>query len=162
SSVFVRRDFSDTAYWNANVRTDAEGKAVVEFKLPDSLTNWQVVVHAVSAKMHVGRQTHHFQSSKPIMVWPILPKVFTAGDKVEFFGSLHNLSDEKQIMRARLKVENGDVLSPVEQTVEVPAHGNRSVYWTFAAQKAGFTQILMTAECPAGSDASLKRLPVVE
>jgi hypothetical protein len=162
SGLFVRRDFSDTAFWNANVRTDAEGKALVEFKLPDSLTNWQVVVHAVSAKMHVGRQVHHFQSSKPIMVWPMLPKVFTAGDKVEFFGSLHNLSDEKQTMRARLKVENGEVLSPVEQVVEVPAHGNRSVYWTFAAREAGFTQILMTAECAAGSDASLKRLPVIE
>ena len=33
--------------------------------------------------------------------------------------------------------------------------------WTFTPGAAGFTQLLMSADCPAGSDASLKRLPVV-
>ena len=41
----IRRDFSDAAFWNARVRTDAKGEATVEFKLPDSLTNWQVRRH---------------------------------------------------------------------------------------------------------------------
>ncbi|HEU5102123.1 MAG TPA: MG2 domain-containing protein, partial [Roseiflexaceae bacterium] len=34
----IREDFSDTAYWNATVTTDAAGKASVQVRLPDNLT----------------------------------------------------------------------------------------------------------------------------
>jgi uncharacterized protein YfaS (alpha-2-macroglobulin family) len=158
--LLVRRDFPDSAYWSALVRTDAEGKAHVEFKVPDSLTNWQVVVTAISKDLHVGRHRDHFQTFKPIMVWPMLPRVFTEGDRVEVFASVHNRSDAEQKVRVRLKVENGEVLTPAEQRVTLAAKSNRPVYWTFRAGKADFTQLLMSAECDAGSDASLKRLPV--
>ena len=40
----VRRDFADSAFWSANVRTDKTGKASASFKIPDSLTNWRVQV----------------------------------------------------------------------------------------------------------------------
>ena len=59
--VSVRRDFSDSAFWNATVRTDNNGQAKVKFKLPDSLTNWRVVVTAISSKMHVGQVSKSFR-----------------------------------------------------------------------------------------------------
>ena len=52
------------------------------------------------------------------------------------------------------------MLTDAVRRVVVPAMDNRPVYWTFEAGEPGFTQILMTAKCAAGSDASLKRLPV--
>src|SRR5262249_12941973 len=73
----------------------------------------------------------------------------------------HNRTDEKQKIKVRLKVENGRIVTPVEKTIEVEPKGNAPVYWTFRPGEAGFTQLLMTADCAAGSDASLKRLPVV-
>ena len=76
----VRTDFSDLAYFNARVRTNARGRAVVRFKVPDSLTNWRVVVTAVSRQMHVGRTEARFRTFKPIMVWPMVPRIFTAGN----------------------------------------------------------------------------------
>jgi hypothetical protein len=157
----VRRDFSDSAYWSALVRTDDEGKAHVEFKVPDSLTNWQVVVTAISKDLHVGRGRGHFQTFKPVMVWPMLPRVFTEGDRVDVFASVHNRSEVEQTLRVRLKVDNGDVLTPAEQQVTIGPNSNAPVYWTFRPGKASFTQLLMSAECAAGSDASLKRLPVL-
>ena len=123
--ISVRRDFSDSAFWNATVRTDEDGKASVEFKLPDSLTNWQVVVTAVSQKMHVGQAKASFRTFKPIMVWPMLPRTFTEGDRVEVFGSVHNRTDEGQNIKVRLKVENGEILSPEEKTVWVDAEVER-------------------------------------
>jgi hypothetical protein len=161
SHISVRRDFSDSAFWDARVRTDEQGKAKVSFKLPDSLTNWQVVVTAVSPKMHVGSAKASFRTYKPIMVWPMLPRTFTEGDRVEVFASVHNRTDEPQRIKVRLKVENGSVNSPEEKTIDVPAKENAPVYWTFRPGQAGFTQLLMSADCAAGSDASLKRLPVI-
>ncbi|MFV1995643.1 MAG: alpha-2-macroglobulin family protein, partial [Verrucomicrobiales bacterium] len=64
----VRRDFSDSAFFNAKVRTDASGKATVKFKLPDSLTNWRVVVTGVSQDLAIGRHTASFRTYQPVMV----------------------------------------------------------------------------------------------
>jgi uncharacterized protein YfaS (alpha-2-macroglobulin family) len=161
AGIAVRRDFSDAAYWNAAVRTDGRGQATVEFKLPDSLTNWQVVVTAVTNDMSVGTHKARFTSTKPIMVWPMLPRVFTEGDKVEIYGSVHNRTDKDQAIKVSCKVDNGRLLSEPRLEVRVPAGKNVPVYWTFQAGEAGFTQILMAVDCPGGSDASLKRLPVV-
>jgi uncharacterized protein YfaS (alpha-2-macroglobulin family) len=77
------------------------------------------------------------------------------------FASVHNRTDEAQRIRVRLKVQNGQVLTAEEKTVQVGPKANAPVYWTFRPGEAGFTQLLMSADCPAGSDASLKRLPVV-
>ncbi|MFO0876089.1 MAG: alpha-2-macroglobulin family protein [Gemmataceae bacterium] len=161
SHITVRTDFSDSAFWNATVRTDEQGQARVSVKLPDSLTNWQVVVTAVSRDMHVGSVKSHFRTYKPIMVWPMLPRTFTETDRVAVFASVHNRTDEPQTIKVRLKVENGRVLSPEQQVVKVGPKENVPVYWTFEAGSAGYTQLLMSADAPAGSDASLKRLPVV-
>ena len=161
ADVTVRRDFSDSAFWKANVRTDENGHASVEFELPDSLTNWQVVVTAISSDMHVGHCKDSFVTYKPIMVWPMLPRVFTEGDVVEIYASVHNRTDESQEIEVTLKVENGEILSVPEKEVVIGPKDNVPVYWRFRAGDPGFTQILMIAECDAGSDASLKRLPVV-
>ncbi|MHB9106760.1 MAG: alpha-2-macroglobulin family protein [Armatimonadota bacterium] len=156
----VRRDFSDLAFWSAKVRTDRGGRAEVEFKLPDSLTNWQVVVTAVAPDMSVGRATESFTSTRPIMVWPMLPRSFTEGDKVQIFGSVQNRSDRDQQIKVSCKVENGKLLDDTERTVSVKAGGYELIYWTFQPAEEGFAQILMTAKCGEGEDASLKRLPV--
>jgi uncharacterized protein YfaS (alpha-2-macroglobulin family) len=160
ADVTVRRDFSDSAFWSANVRTDRNGRASVKFKLPDSLTNWQVVVTAVSSDMRVGQCENSFLTYKPIMVWPMLPRIFTQGDVVEIYASVHNRTEESQEINVRLKVENGEILSVPARKVVVGPKQNVPVYWSFRADDPGFTQILMIAECGAGSDASLKRLPV--
>ena len=159
--LFVRRDFSDSAYWNAKVRTDAQGKARVEFKVPDSLTAWQVVVTGVTRNMHVGQAATAFQVDKPIMICPMLPRIFTEGDQTKVLGQVVNGGKTRQTMRVRLKVENGAVLDRPEREVTLEAGAAEMVYWTFKPGKAGFTQLLMSVESPAGSDASLKRLPVV-
>jgi len=81
----IRRDFSDSAFFDGRVRTDKNGKATVSFKMPDSLTNWRVSVVAVSPDLSVGRSAAGFQTYKPIMVWPMPARAFTVGDEVDIF-----------------------------------------------------------------------------
>jgi uncharacterized protein YfaS (alpha-2-macroglobulin family) len=157
----VRRDFSDSAYWNARLRTDADGKAKVEVKLPDSLTGWRVVVTAISRDLHVGRHEMDFRTAKAIMVNPILPRFFTEGDKVRVVAGVHNRTAARQNVRVRLKAENGAIESPSEREITLEPHGDATVFWTFRAGDAGFAQLLMSAESQGGSDASLKRLPII-
>src|SRR4029079_12786349 len=101
-----------------------------------------------------------FNSTRSIMIWPMLPRTFTEGDTVRVFGTVHNLTDKEQDVKVHLKAENGAVISDGEQKVKVPPKGSVPVYWTYRAGMKGFTDLLMSATCAAGSDASLKKLPV--
>src|SRR5207245_3623642 len=38
----VRKNFIDTAYWNAALTTDAKGMAEVSLTMPEQLTGWKV------------------------------------------------------------------------------------------------------------------------
>ena len=156
----VRRDFADSAFWSARLRTDKTGKATTTFKVPDSLTNWRVQVTAISSKMHVGSGNTKFKTIRPIMIWPMLPRTFTEGDVVRIFGTVHNLTEKEQSIQVKLTTENGQVLDEPERTVLVPPKGNVPVYWRYRAGAKGFADLLMSAKCESGSDASLKKLPV--
>ena len=156
----IRRDFSDSAFFNARVQTDTEGNAAVTFKLPDSLTNWRVVVTAVADDLAIGRHTASFRTYKPVMVWPMLSQGFTAGDRSHVFALVHNHTQNDEDFNVTASVKNGQLHGESTRTVNVPADSSQPVYFDFEAGEAGFTEILMTARCEAGEDASLKRLPV--
>ena len=44
----LRTDFSETAFWKPQLLTGADGSAAIEFTVPDSVTSWNVWVHAVT------------------------------------------------------------------------------------------------------------------
>ena len=159
--AFIRRDFSDLAFWSAGVKTDDAGKARVEFKLPDSLTGWRIQVTAVSKAMHVGYTTSDLQASRPVMVCPVLPRLFATGDEVVVSAIVVNRSGAKQRTAVRLDVKNGKVLTPVDQQVEIGNGREATVTWRFKAGEVGQAQLMMSASCAAGKDASLKRVPVI-
>src|SRR5260370_19149437 len=50
----IRREFKDTAFWQPDVVTGADGKATVSFKLPDNLTTWRATARAVTVDTPVG------------------------------------------------------------------------------------------------------------
>ncbi len=157
----VRRNFSDSAFFSAAIRTDRAGRARSSFTLPDSLTNWQVKVVAISRDGKVGQQLSGFRTFKPIMVWPMIPRMFTSGDEVSLYAMVHNRTDSNERITVALEVENGRVVGDNRSSISVPAGEYRPVYWTFRPGGPGLTRILMTAESAKGSDASLKRIPVL-
>ena len=53
----VRENFPDTAFWKADIETDAQGKAQVTFNLPDSLTTWQIDTRGLTKDTRVGQAT---------------------------------------------------------------------------------------------------------
>ncbi|MGI8588923.1 MAG: Ig-like domain-containing protein [Chloroflexia bacterium] len=88
----VRTNFSDTAYWKAQVTTGADGRAVVSVRLPDNLTTWRLTALAVTADTLVGQATNEIVSSKPLLLRPRLPRFMVAGDRVEPAAIIENRS----------------------------------------------------------------------
>ena len=160
SGDVVRRDFSDSAYWSALTRTGVDGKARVRFKLPDSLTNWQVTVTAVGKDLHVGRTIAKLRTVRDVMIWPMLPRRFVEGDTVAIYGTVHNLTDHDKDLAVALEAQGVELVSPKTVTIRVPSKTNVPVTWQVRAKSPGTAQLLMSASGVGISDASLKRIPI--
>ena len=103
----VRRDFKDTAFWKAVVRTNAQGIAEVDVPLPDNLTTWRLTVRAVSKETLVGQTTHEMRTAKDLMSTLALPRFFRKGDHVEVVGMIHNQGEDLSGVVAKLEVVRG-------------------------------------------------------
>ena len=94
SSVELRSDFSETAFWEPHVVLSADGSATVEFEVPDSVTDWNLWVHAVTTDLRGGSTTRQAQSVKELMVRPYLPRFLREGDRAVLKVVVNNAGEE--------------------------------------------------------------------
>ena len=77
----IRKDFRALAYYNGSILTDINGKASVNFTLPDDLTTWRVMVVATDGDLRFGNGEATFITQKPLATNPILPQFVRLGDR---------------------------------------------------------------------------------
>ena len=76
-----RREEVDTAAWQPDLVTDADGKARFTFRMPDSLTRWRITARAVNDEGQVGQKKQFIRSEKPLYLKWSGPTGFRTGDK---------------------------------------------------------------------------------
>src|SRR5690606_26074123 len=76
----LRSDFRNTAHWEAQIRTDADGNASIDFTLPDNLTTWRAQARAVSGDTLVGEARSELLVTQPLLLRPALPRFLRVGD----------------------------------------------------------------------------------
>jgi uncharacterized protein YfaS (alpha-2-macroglobulin family) len=170
----VRREFPDVAYWNAIVTTDADGKAQVEVTLPDNLTTWTMDARAITADTLVGQATADIVTTKELLVRPVLPRFFIAGDQAEIAAVIHNntpnaLDVTINLAATGLNLAGAVAGLPTEpQKVAIPAESVYKAVWPVTVQSqisgrgpdAQETRIQMSAIADQLSDAVEITLPV--
>jgi uncharacterized protein YfaS (alpha-2-macroglobulin family) len=159
----VRRLFPDTAYWNAVVRTDKDGKAQVSVQLPDNLTTWRLGAKGATAKTEVGESTVDIVSSKDLLVRPVAPRFFVVGDKAELSAVVHNYT--KSTLTAEVSLSaTGAKAEGATQKVDIPAGDKVVVSWQITAEDAVSATLLFAARqtdiSPGLTDAVEITLPV--
>ena len=112
-SKHKRGEFLDTAFWKAEVETNASGSASVSFTLPDNLTQWQVESVAISQDSKVGAGYKEFTARKNIMAVPLRPRFALPGDEFEIGAQIFNQTQESQRLMisyesATLPINGGD------------------------------------------------------
>lgn len=107
----IREDFVDTAYWNASVTTDENGMATVEVTLPDNLTTWRLDARAVTlpqaGELLVGQDTFDLLSTKPLLIRPVTPRFFVAGDEVTLAAIVNNNTNQDLDVNVVMSSEAG-------------------------------------------------------
>ncbi|KJK01621.1 hypothetical protein UB43_06105 [Pseudomonas sp. 21] len=102
-----RREEVDTAAWEPELVTDANGKAQFKFRMPDSLTRWRITARAMDDEGQVGQKKQFIRSEKPLYLKWSGPKRFRTGDAPDL--GLFVFNQGEQDTKAELLVRaNGE------------------------------------------------------
>ncbi|MCZ7644630.1 MAG: MG2 domain-containing protein [Planctomycetota bacterium] len=93
SAPYLRRDFKNTAYWVADLKTDAEGRAFAQFAFPDNLTGWRLTARGLTADTKVGEIVQTCKTNLPLQVELAMPRALRAGDRMQASAVVHNNRD---------------------------------------------------------------------
>ncbi len=149
----IRKDFRDTAFWNANIITGADGKATVSVPLPDNLTTWRATARAVTADLKVGSSIGKVLSRKDLILRLETPRFLTEGDTVTLSGIIHNYLDSDKSTKVEIEVTGGQLLNQASQTFTIPKQGEHRVDWQIKAGSIGQIKLLAKALTDTESDA---------
>ncbi len=156
--IFTRQNFKDTAHWSAVLQTDAQGKARVQIPLPDNLTTWVMDARAVTTDTHVGEGVNEVISTKPLLIRPVTPRFFVAGDSVTLGAVVNNTGetalDTEVLLEASGIVFKGDAL----QRVNVPAKSSTRLNWNVTVVDAPVALMTFTVKSGTLQDSSTPTL----
>ena len=130
----VRREFPDTAYWNASIVTDADGRARVTLTLPDSLTTWRMDARGVTHDTLVGSATVDLVTTKDLLIRPVTPRFFTAGDAASVAAIVHNNTTNDLTVETQLVSTGAEITSKPAINATIPAMGQMRFEWSLTIQ----------------------------
>lgn len=157
----IRKEFPDTAYWVAQLRTNAAGRATARVTFPDSLTTWRATARGVTADTKVGQAIHRAVVRKNLLLTIAAPRFLTEGDEVTIPVIVRNYLEEG--VRARVSMD-APALSLVEggpREVEIASRAEARVDYRYRAPAgAARATLLASALTSKESDAMEITLPI--
>lgn len=132
----TRENFPDTAYWDAQIVTDANGEAAVSMDLPDSLTTWQVLVRGLTRDTLVGETQLQVVTTQDLLIRPVTPRFLVMGDHAQLAAIVQNNTPNALQGTATLQAIGFVLDDPnaMTQPVSVPANGRTRLEWWGTAE----------------------------
>ncbi len=155
-----RQRFLDTAYWNPNLVTDAQGRVTVTINLPDNLTTWRVLVRAITQETQVGETRDSLLVTQEIIARPDLPRFAVLGDRFQVGLVAQNFSGQPVVGSAQLESAALQLLDAGEQSVALPNGGASAHHWTAVAAQVGSGLVTSTLSTGSGGDQVVLPLPI--
>jgi len=172
----VRSEFADTAFWKADLVTDSNGLAKVNFTMPENLSDWKIRVWGLGKDTRVGEGTANVVTAKNIIVRLQAPRFFVERDEVILSAVVHNYLETEKEVTVELNLEGGtlELLTLAAASIDVPhatlepstkvtiaAGGEARIDWRVKAVQAGSATVTMKALTNEESDAMQMTFPVI-
>ena len=122
----VRTDFAATAFFYPALRTDSDGRVSFSFKVPQSLTTWNLRVLASTKEGAMSQGSQKVVTRKELMVMPLLPRFIREGDSLRIRTAINNLLPRAQEVAVEclfFNPVNNDTLYHYIDKLTVPASG---------------------------------------
>jgi uncharacterized protein YfaS (alpha-2-macroglobulin family) len=104
--IRLRENFNALAVFAPTVRTDGNGRAQVQVKLPDNLTRYRVMAVAVAGGKQFGSGESAITARLPLMARPAAPRFLNFGDRFELPIVLQNQTNESMTVDVAVRATN--------------------------------------------------------
>ncbi|HPS79534.1 MAG TPA: alpha-2-macroglobulin family protein, partial [Thermoanaerobaculaceae bacterium] len=169
----MRSNFAETAFWQPHLLTGPDGTASIEFTVPDSVTSWNVWVHAVTRDLRAGALYKETRSVKDLMVRPYVPRFLREGDRAVIKVVVNNAGEKDLAGRLAFDILDPDTnqslladfglkASDAVRDFAVKAGGGSNLSFDLTAPKrVGQVAFKVVASAGDLSDGELRPLPVL-
>jgi uncharacterized protein YfaS (alpha-2-macroglobulin family) len=161
SKDIIRKDFNPLALFVASLKTDSQGKAKVDLKLPDNLTRYRITAVSVdeSGKLF-GLGESEVTARKPLMIRPSLPRFMNFGDSAKLPVVLQNQTENPMTVDLAIRAANVELKGASGKRVVVPANDRVEVRFPVFASQAGTAHFQFVASSGKWTDAVEVSIPV--
>ncbi len=167
----LRTNFSETAFWLPQLILDKEGSTAIEFTVPDSVTSWNVWVHAITKDLRGGSKRVEAKTVKELMVRPYLPRFFREGDQAAIKVVVNDAGDSNLSGSVDFDIIDPDtresklaLFGIKEKSIHFTVEKGKGTNLTFpvvAPKAVGLYAFKVTAQAGNLSDGELRPVPVL-
>ncbi|MBU6452071.1 MAG: hypothetical protein KGS72_09860 [Cyanobacteria bacterium REEB67] len=155
----LRSNFTPQALFKAALKTNQDGKATVDFKLPDNVTNYAVLALAAAGSDKFGQSESAFTTRLPLVIKPSPPRFLNLHDRFDLPIVIRNTTDKALQAEVVMRASNCDLIENAK-VVTVPANGRAEVSFAAVASTIGKAYFQCVAVAGEINDAAQFDLPV--
>ena len=159
-AIAIRSNFNPLAAFSPVVKTDAEGRATVDIKVPDNLTRYRIVAISTAGDKQFGKGESALTARLPLMVRPSPPRFLNFGDTFKLPVVVQNQTDAPMTVKVAVRASNAKITEGAGREVTVPPNDRVEVQFPAAAELAGTARFQIVGTAGSASDASDLALPV--
>ncbi len=159
-AIAIRSNFNPLAAFSPSVKTDAQGRATVDIKVPDNLTRYRIVAIATAGERQFGKGESAITARLPLMVRPSPPRFLNFGDTFKLPVVVQNQTDAPMTVRLAVRTTNAAITDGAGREVTVPPNDRVEVQIPAAAELAGTARIQVVGVSGSNTDAAELALPV--
>ncbi len=181
--INLRQNFNALAVFSPSVRTDSNGRAMVDVKLPDNLTRYRITAVSVDTGKRFGSSESTITAKQPLMVRPSAPRFMNFGDKIQLPVVVQNQTDKDMAVDVAVRATNAELtggnpnrsegvstsasstlptgrVSALAKRVVVKANDRAEVRFPVSAMKAGTARFQIAVTSGTYNDAAEISLPI--
>ncbi|MDI1240617.1 MAG: alpha-2-macroglobulin family protein, partial [bacterium] len=173
AAIALRENFNALAVWSPSVRTDSNGRATVDVKLPDNLTRYRITAVSVDSGKRFGKTESNITAKQPLMVRPSAPRFMNFGDQIQLPVVVQNQTDKDMAVDVAVRASNAllvgttggnpsgsEGVSSSGKRVLVKANSREEVRFPVTTVKAGTARFQIAFSSGSFTDAAEISLPV--
>jgi len=158
--IAIRSNFNPLAAFSPSVKTDANGRATVDIKVPDNLTRYRIIAISAAGEREFGKGESAITARLPLMVRPSPPRFLNFGDTFKLPVVVQNQTDAPMTVRLAVRSTNAAITDGAGREVTVPANDRVEVQFPAAAELAGTARFQVVGVSGSATDAAELALPV--
>lgn len=159
----VRTDFRSTIYWNGNIETDRNGKAVISFFNSDEVSSFCVTIEGFGKDGSIGRAEKKYYTQLPFSMQVKLPVEVVMGDVLCIPLTLKNNTASVINGSISIKTPKGWQLNSNHQTkVSILPHETKTLLYEYKVLREQGKDTIMFAFSSAGvKDAFVQEIEIL-